>query len=119
MAGLLDLALLQIVAEAKAIFKRANVANVGLWPWIQLANATLPHGHAAKRLLASIRASGAARHTAAAGEFKRNIFPRYSGLEDEQDAGQRCAIAYTACPGVARRYLSLADFLGRLVLERS
>jgi hypothetical protein len=60
-----------------------------------------------------------ARLTAAAAEFKRNVFPRYSGLEDEQDAGQRCAIAYTACPGVARRYLSLADFLGRLVVERS
>jgi hypothetical protein len=37
-----------------------------------------------------------ARHAAAAAEFTWQIFPGYSGLQDEQDPGQGCAIVACA-----------------------
>jgi hypothetical protein len=39
-----------------------------------------------------------ARHAAAAAEFTRKVFPMYSSLEDEQNAGQRCTIVDTRPP---------------------
>jgi hypothetical protein len=44
-----------------------------------------PHGHAAKRLLASIRAGATSKHAAGTDEFTRQVLLGYSGLQDEQD----------------------------------